>query len=156
MLNLNLMTKRLIVILIIVLLAIFGIGFWIEKSNAPTVEPGDTEVSNFQECIQAGNPVMESYPRQCRSKAGKTFVEESCSKAEEGEILTLTDAQKIARESECGDRLTGEYFCNQNSGTWWLDLDINKEGCNPACVVNVVTREAEINWRCTGLIEPEK
>ena len=24
-------------------------------------------VSNFQECVDAGNPVMESYPRQCRN-----------------------------------------------------------------------------------------
>ena len=32
------------------------------------------------------------------------------------------------------------------------DLDIEKAGCNPACVINVETRTAEINWRCTGLL----
>lgn len=33
------------------------------------------EITSFEECIAAGNPVMESYPRQCR--AGDTvFVEE--------------------------------------------------------------------------------
>lgn len=32
-------------------------------------------VSNFQECVSAGNPVMESYPRQCR-QGEKTFVED--------------------------------------------------------------------------------
>jgi hypothetical protein len=34
-----------------------------------------TQVTNFEECIKAGNPVMESYPRQC-SANGKTFTEE--------------------------------------------------------------------------------
>lgn len=33
-------------------------------------------VSNFKECEAAGNPVMESYPRQCRDQAGQLFVEE--------------------------------------------------------------------------------
>jgi len=27
---------------------------------------GDAEVNNFEECVAAGNPVMESYPQQCR------------------------------------------------------------------------------------------
>jgi len=32
-------------------------------------------VTNFEECIEAGNPAMESYPRQCRH-GDQTFVEE--------------------------------------------------------------------------------
>jgi len=33
-------------------------------------------VTNFDECVAAGNPVMESYPRQCRSADGQLFVED--------------------------------------------------------------------------------
>jgi len=33
------------------------------------------EVSSFEECVTAGNLVMESYPRQCQHE-GQTFVEE--------------------------------------------------------------------------------
>jgi len=34
------------------------------------------EISSFEECISAGNPAMESYPRQCRDPiSDKTFVE---------------------------------------------------------------------------------
>src|SRR3989338_3658602 len=32
-------------------------------------------IASFEECVEAGNPVMESYPRQCRAD-GRTFVEE--------------------------------------------------------------------------------
>jgi hypothetical protein len=35
---------------------------------------GIKQVSNFEECIAAGNPAMESYPRQCRHE-GRTFIE---------------------------------------------------------------------------------
>jgi hypothetical protein len=37
--------------------------------------PSATVVSSFEECVAAGNPVMESYPRQCRS-GGVTYVEQ--------------------------------------------------------------------------------
>tara|TARA_Y100000310_G_scaffold70474_1_gene66161 strand:- start:20551 stop:20733 length:183 start_codon:yes stop_codon:yes gene_type:complete len=36
---------------------------------------GCSEITNFEECAAAGNPIMESYPRQCRAN-GITFVEE--------------------------------------------------------------------------------
>ncbi len=33
-------------------------------------------VGDFEDCIKAGNPAMESYPRQCRTNDGRTFVED--------------------------------------------------------------------------------
>ena len=35
----------------------------------------EPKISNFEECTEAGNPVMESYPRQCRDGEGNLFVE---------------------------------------------------------------------------------
>ncbi len=32
-------------------------------------------ITNFDECVKAGNPAMESYPRQCRAN-GEIFVED--------------------------------------------------------------------------------
>jgi len=37
--------------------------------------PSTSSIDSFEECIAAGNPVMESYPRQCRTADGKHFVE---------------------------------------------------------------------------------
>ena len=48
---------------------------------------------------------------------------------------------------------------NENSHTWWIDLEMKdefaKDYCNPACVVSADTQTAEINWRCTGAVPPE-
>jgi len=33
-------------------------------------------ISNFADCAAAGLPVTESYPRQCRTPDGSSFVEE--------------------------------------------------------------------------------
>jgi len=114
------------------------------------------EVYGFNDCIKAGYPAMESYPRQCRTPDGETFTEgeEHCT-APSGESMSLFEAMQIAEEGECGGQLK-DYLefsmCNAGTGTWWIDMDIEKQGCNPACVVNIAEKEAEINWRCTGAI----
>ena len=83
-------------------------------------------------------------------------TEEFCSKPGTEEKLSLTEAKQIAVASECGENLEETYICNEDTGTWWIDLTIESELCNPACVINVITKEAEINWRCTGVIsEPD-
>ncbi len=33
-------------------------------------------IANFEECASAGYPIMESYPRQCRTPDDQTFVED--------------------------------------------------------------------------------
>ena len=33
------------------------------------------EINSFEDCVRAGFPVMESYPRQCRTPGGRNFVE---------------------------------------------------------------------------------
>jgi serpin B len=70
--------------------------------------------------------------------------------------ITIEEAIVVAKNSECviDGKLTDKYFYNSNTRTWWIDLDLKKDGCSPACVVREETKTAEINWRCTGLIEP--
>ncbi len=46
------------------------------------------EVRNFEDCVNAGNPVMESYPRQCRHR-GVTYVEDITTNLDEYFALEL-------------------------------------------------------------------
>lgn len=46
-------------------------------------------ISNFEECAAAGNAIMESYPRQCRTKDGRHFVEDVPPVAMPGDGLGL-------------------------------------------------------------------
>lgn len=115
-------------------------------------------VTSFSGCVKEGYPVMESYPRQCRGPDGTIYNEgEEMCVTGNGTAMSLLDAIEIALNSTCTENgtLREGYQCNDFTGTWWLDLDIQKEGCSPACVVDIETGTAEINWRCTGLISPE-
>lgn len=81
---------------------------------------------------------------------------EFCIDQSSGTSLDYARALAIAQNSECASegQLLANHFCNENSGTWWIDIAADKAGCNPACVVNVNTGAAEINWRCTGAAPP--
>ena len=53
-----------------------GIGVAITRvGEGEIVAPTESIVTDFQSCAAAGNPVMESYPRQCRHTDGRTFTE---------------------------------------------------------------------------------
>ncbi len=71
--------------------------------------------------------------------------------------MTIEEALQIAEESDCTEKgeLTNNYMYNDNSKTWWIDIEMReefkKDYCNPACVVSE-DNTVEINWRCTGAI----
>lgn len=105
-------------------------------------------------CVPSG----ENNPSSMPAINDSTITGQICT-SETGESMSLGIALKTASESSCvsSASLTDRYSCNSITGTWWIDIDPiePKQGCNPACVVNVKTGEAEINWRCTGLINPQ-
>ena len=58
--------SKIILFVIIIIILIFLVSY-----------SASQEITNFEECISAGNPAMESYPRQCRDPiSDKTFIEE--------------------------------------------------------------------------------
>jgi len=70
-----------------------------------------------------------------------------------GATLRRDEAYTIAKNSLCsleGKIISEGSFYNIATKTWWFDVDVIREGCSPACVVNVETKIAEMNWRCTG------
>ena len=51
-------------------------------ASGDSPDSGSQVIDSFEACLQAGNPVMESYPRQCRTADGQLFVEEVVATAE--------------------------------------------------------------------------
>lgn len=81
---------------------------------------------------------------------------EICTSSVTGVSMSYPNAVLKAMASDCATKgqLKETHICNENSGTWWIDLKVSASECNPACVIDVTTGAAEVNWRCTGLIEP--
>ena len=128
--------------------------------NPPPPGTGGKETFIFRGLAEGTADVVFTYKRPWEDEVLKT---EQVTFEVDGDAvggkLSLSEAMEIAMNCECAKEgtLTGPAFYNEDTGTWWIDLDAKdkKEYCNPACVVNEATGEAEINWRCTGALPPK-
>lgn len=70
------MNKNTPLILVVVILICISIGvlYVTYPKHADAPDQVKTTITTFDECVRAGYPVMESYPRQCRA-SDQTFVE---------------------------------------------------------------------------------
>ncbi len=123
----------------------------------------DSEVTNVTNTpaptIDAGAEATVETVEETSGEASATPGDQSgevCTDLGGGASMAYPEALTIAESSQCvlEGQLLENHFCNANSGTWWIDMAADKPGCNPACVVNVNTGAAEINWRCTGALPP--
>jgi|GEM_PF-2788442 len=155
-------TKGSVTIYLLLVLLLLAGGYLINKGiitvNLDKVDlPSTTTTSSVLVSPSTSSGQSPSTTKELTTTTTTVPEEEICKKNGTNFQMSLKEAKDIALHSECGEKgnLTNVYFCNKGTGTWWIDLDIQKKGCSPACVINVETKKAEINWRCTGLIVPE-
>jgi hypothetical protein len=85
--------------------------------------PIESTIESFEDCVAAGNPVIESYPRQCRTSDGKHFVEEINTPLNPEDQCTVYGGQWLPEFNEC--EYISEEQCSDMNGTF-------KE-CESAC-----------------------
>jgi len=69
---------KVLIFILALVIVILGIKFfWFDKK-----QDSQLVVKNFSDCVNAGYPVMESYPKQCKTPGGRNFVEEVGNKLE--------------------------------------------------------------------------
>lgn len=108
-------------------------------------EEKEKQVTNFEECAKAGNPIMESYPRQCR----------------DGDQLFTEVIEQQVCENHCGNGECEEIVC-QAVGCPCAE---SVESCPPDCAPNDTNEDkkyitsdpdkcALIRFQCTEGREP--
>jgi hypothetical protein len=130
-----------------------------ETSNSqtpPATDDGKNAIDTFEKCVAAGKKVLGEKPnRRCIVDDKLAYIEiESCA-APTGESMSFFDAERLFERSQCSrEGSPDKHYCNETTGTWWIDIVAYRKGCSPACVIDVVTKKTEVNWRCTGAIAP--
>ena len=81
--------------------------------NTPPASPvpSVSNIDSFDACVAAGNAVMESYPRQCRSTDGQLFIEQVTISSGEKRYVSkdIEQCQVIRYRCEIGE----EYFSDE-------------------------------------------
>jgi len=109
----------------------------LQKIRSPIV----SSIESFEDCVAAGNPIMESYPRQCKTNDGMNFVEvveshldlqSQCKKHGGGWLSEFNECEYIS-EDQClemkGMFKECESACRHN------DSDICTKQCVQVCIV---------------------
>ncbi|MCR4322674.1 MAG: Gmad2 immunoglobulin-like domain-containing protein [Candidatus Azambacteria bacterium] len=77
------MKKALPIIIVVLVITVLGIALKFTQKETPIFV-----ITNFEECVTAGNPAMESYPRQCQHET-KTFIEYIGNELEKTDLIRL-------------------------------------------------------------------
>lgn len=79
------MNKKIFIFLIVVILGGTAVYFTVFKSGEAPIP----DINSFEECVSAGYPVLESYPRQCKTPDGKTFTEDIGNELEKADLIQI-------------------------------------------------------------------
>jgi hypothetical protein len=83
--------KGFIIILIVVIVGVAGIYLLVEKPVYIFGPAKSPVINSFEECLGAGYPIMESYPRQCKTPEGQTFVEDIGNALEKADLIRVDE-----------------------------------------------------------------
>lgn len=86
--------------------------FFTKDKDAETKD----EILSFEECVKAGNPILESYPEQCKTSDGKTFVNTN-------QIDNSDDSSFDGSEQD-------EFYGSSTNSDCTVDSDCKALGCN--------------------------
>ncbi|MDQ3015028.1 MAG: hypothetical protein M3Q73_04130 [bacterium] len=65
------MNKKIIIIITGIIVLLIVVSFLVQSNKTKNIQ---ASINSFEECAEAGNPIMESYPEQCRTADGRLFV----------------------------------------------------------------------------------
>lgn len=89
----------------LILLVTFVIaGNWYLAANADDTKPTNQNttplIQSFADCVAAGNPVLESFPEQCRTADGQLFTNTVTGVAVGEPVGGITEPTKLPNDTE--------------------------------------------------------
>lgn len=98
-------------------------------------------ITSFNSCIQAGNPVMESYPRKCRAKNGQTFTEHI------GNVLQKTDYIQLEYPQPSTSVKSPLTITGKARGMWFFEANFPVVVANwDGLIIGQGYAEAQTDW----------
>lgn len=141
-------------LLIILILALIG-GFLYLNYR----DPGDTGIiiNSFEECAAQGYPVMESYPRQCRTPGGKIFVEDIGNELEKVDLIRVQKPRPnelVRSPLKIGGEARGYWFFEADFPVRIFDADGTELGAGIATALSEWMTEDFVPFELTLEFDP--
>ncbi len=138
--------KKTHVVPAIILIILTASSWYYHTLKAPTIPIIQAPtISSFEDCVKAGYPVMETYPRQCKTLVGANFVE----------VITATISYKnatsnlITVDTPLPDALVTKNFTvsGKARGTWYFEATFPLSlVSNSGTVITTAIARANTDW----------
>ena len=107
---------KIMLISVLVGLSVLGVILYLTQ-NKEVDEITEIAVTDYDSCVDAGYPVMESYPERCRAKEGDTFTRDIGNELNKVNVIRV-DSPRPGAVIESPLVITG-----QARGTWFFEGD---------------------------------
>lgn len=91
----------------------------------------ESTIQSFEACAQAGRPIMESYPRQCKTNDGRTFREDIGNALEKKDLIVLDSPRPLEKVSSpliISGKARGNWFFEASFPVLLVDEQNNEVG----------------------------
>lgn len=131
---------RVFVILAVAALAVLAFyAVWRNQKQDPRLDA--PVVSSFSECVEAGYPIQESFPRRCTTPSGQSFTEDIGNVNEKQDLIQVTAPLPNQAIN------TPFVIQGQARGTWYFEASfpIELEDAN-GVVIGRSIAQAQSDW----------
>ncbi|HWH16446.1 MAG TPA: Gmad2 immunoglobulin-like domain-containing protein [Candidatus Paceibacterota bacterium] len=142
-------------ILTLIVIALVGAGLWalvLRSDLEPAEDQEALSVLSFADCVAAGYPVMESYPRQCKTPDGRTYAEE-LPPPEPTYVNASADMIRVTNPTP--GAVTGKSFTvkGEARGNWFFEASFPIEVRDAAGnLLTTVVAQADGEWMTTEFV----
>ena len=107
-------SKVILFISIFLILLVSSFVLLKKQANEPETKYNVT-IIDFESCVDAGNLIMESYPRQCKTVDGRNFVENIGNELEKTDLIQINSPRP-------NDSITSPLkISGEARGTWYFE-----------------------------------
>jgi len=141
-------TRRIFVLIGFIILLLVVWFIFPRNTQAPAPQ---AQVLSYADCVRAGYPIKEMYPRQCTTPDGRTYAEEKPQQA----TYINTTADTVVFDVPFPGAVVGKKFLVKGTarGTWFFEASfpvevLDKNGKRLASV----PAQAQGEWMTEGLV----
>lgn len=121
------------------------------ENNDDNINIDLDNIQSFEDCVEAGFAVMESYPRQCRTSDGRLFAEEIEVQVE----YENADSDMIRVENPHPGGVVGKEFrvTGEARGNWFFEATFSIDVVSPSgSIIAGSFATAEGDWMTTEFV----
>ncbi len=112
--------------------------------------PETVTVNDFSSCLEAGFPIMESYPRQCRDSSGNLYAEDIGNASEKSDLIILETPRP-------GDQIESPLMLSGMArGNWYFEADFPVKIYDAnGFLLGLAIAQAQDDWMTTEFVDFE-